>query len=320
MPVSFLFPSGSIDSLDPCRFLDQHDHPQYDRKLERKRGEEEEDQRERKTERSPSLIYIGVQMVLESARLLLSLSAPRRAKLRRIINDHLSSGLMTTGDASSLAGKLVWGSSTVFGRLGRAMVNPIFRRSTATDPHVNINSTLRDALAWWDHLLEHWDEGRCRVISTSGSSSPSARPLLLYPDASLFGVGYILIDPVQGRAWWGMAEYTGDCGDIAFIEGLALVSALENIPAGMLKDRQLIVFVDNSVLHGSVVRGSSGLDILTPLVHRTWLLCARLRIHAWFERVCSKDNPADIPSRFSDPSAVLESIGLWVLRLPLVIG
>ena len=59
---------------------------------------------------------------------------------------------LTPGLSSKLAGKLSWGASHLFRRMGRAMLRPIFdqrsRRNGAVD------SELRRALEWWQHVLE----------------------------------------------------------------------------------------------------------------------------------------------------------------------
>ena len=63
-------------------------------------------------------------------------------------------------------------------------------------------------------------------------------------------------------------------------------------------DAHVVCFVDNNVTLGSLVRGSSHLHAMTPIVHAIWEGVAQStgRI-CWWERVDSASNGSDAPSR-----------------------
>ena len=64
-------------------------------------------------------------------------------------------------------------------------------------------------------------------------------------------------------------------------------------------DDHVLTFIDNNVTLGSVVRGSSHLRAMNPMIHTIWADASRStgRI-LWFEQVDSASNGSDAPSRW----------------------
>jgi hypothetical protein len=56
------------------------------------------------------------------------------------------------GVASKLAGKLAWGGSHLFKKLGRAMLRPIFDQKSKRNGHVS--DELLRSLVWWREILQ----------------------------------------------------------------------------------------------------------------------------------------------------------------------
>ena len=57
------------------------------------------------------------------------------------------------------------------------------------------------------------------------------------------------------------------------------------------------IFIDNEVAGVALVRGTSD-DVLARMIAGCfWRICIECNITPWIERVCSKNNPADEPSR-----------------------
>jgi hypothetical protein len=64
-----------------------------------------------------------------------------------------------------------------------------------------------------------------------------------------------------------------------------------------LKDRDLILFIDNDPAREALIRGSSVSPTSSEYVHWCRMLCAGLAISPWYARVASPSNIADAPSR-----------------------
>ena len=80
---------------------------------------------------------LGVEVAPEPKRL---------EKLRRIIQDTLSSGTLSPELASRLAGKMNFVQSTAFGRVGAAALRPVYARTHANTGSDDLNTGLEAAL------------------------------------------------------------------------------------------------------------------------------------------------------------------------------
>ena len=58
-----------------------------------------------------------------------------------------------------------------------------------------------------------------------------------------------------------------------------------------------LFFIDNDAATSALIRGTSDDETARLLIDIFWRTCTRSRITPWIERVCSKNNPADEPSR-----------------------
>ena len=64
-----------------------------------------------------------------------------------------------------------------------------------------------------------------------------------------------------------------------------------------LQNRAFILFIDNDSAASNLVKGYSSKTDSTAIVGTFWLQVADLRCHVYIDRVESKSNPADGPSR-----------------------
>ena len=64
-----------------------------------------------------------------------------------------------------------------------------------------------------------------------------------------------------------------------------------------IQNRSLILFIDNDSAAASLVKGYSPKVDSGAIVGEFWLLAAQLRVHVYIDRVESKSNLADGPSR-----------------------
>ena len=72
-----------------------------------------------------------------------------------------------------------------------------------------------------------------------------------------------------------------------------------------LSNRRVILFVDNNSARGGVVKGRSNSPTMDDLVKAFFSVEVHLPSFWWIERVPSKSNPADEPSRFEGEAAAL---------------
>ena len=104
---------------------------------------------------------------------------PDREKIQKWlhqIDSSLQTNRMCAGQASKLAGRLMWASHFTFKRLGRAFLYPIFLQQRAR--RSNVGRELRLSLRWWRDALA---TGGCEVRDWVPSDSP---PLHMICDAA----------------------------------------------------------------------------------------------------------------------------------------
>eukprot|EP00973_Karenia_brevis_P064035 8898884-Karenia_brevis.AAC.1 len=91
------------------------------------------------------------------------------------IESILSTKRLTAGAASKLAGRLCWGCSHMFNRIGRAALRPIFDQTTRFDARMSLE--LLESLRWWRAIL------KSRISETKVWQLPVGGVVHLFCDA-----------------------------------------------------------------------------------------------------------------------------------------
>ena len=104
-----------------------------------------------KLEFGRKLCILGVDVALAATGVTMRPSPDKVQKWQWSISKAIETKHLSRGDASKLAGRLAWGGSHLFRKIGRAMLRPIFdqterRRGT-------VAAELLRALAWWSEVL-----------------------------------------------------------------------------------------------------------------------------------------------------------------------
>ena len=124
---------------------------------------------ERKLQLSLSPVILGVTFNLEQ--LVLEIKEQRKQELLETIDSVLESGLLDPGLAGKLKGKLMFGASQLWGKVGRAFFRPLSERQYMKDLHgdrMEINPAIVRSLIYWKKLVQH---GPPREISLRAEKS-----------------------------------------------------------------------------------------------------------------------------------------------------
>ena len=252
-----------------------------------------------KCEQGRKLVYLGLQVeVLESCVVRVSLSENRKAKLKHLLQEHLTSGHLTPSAAQTLAGKLSWACGALFGRVGRSYIASVFSRAYARGSNTKIGDELKESLEWWLEALQ-----RLEWVRDLAPFQKFAK-FIIYTDASEVGLGAVKIDTKTNKAVWFSVPIAPDQtspvqkSNIAALEAAAVLIADETLGE---EDSQAVLFIDNNTCLGSLVKGRSRDPLVAPIANRFWIGQAKKRANTWLERVASADNIADAPSRRAVP-------------------
>lgn len=249
--------------------------------------------KEAKTSLGCSSKFLGVHITFSRLQITINLGFDRIDKLFKILRRALESNSLLPEEASSLAGKLSFcTSSAMYGRLGRGFLWSIYRRAESTSSDYSLDGRLSRSLLWWKHLLQSRPQAFNRTIPYY---EELAQPTVIYADAAvedtLIGRGVADINERTLRSF--VCSSPGQT-NIAFEEAAAILDALSVTPA---TNTTAILFTDSTPAQGCVVKGYSPHPRLNSLASSIWLVAARKKLRLWLERVPSALNIADGPSR-----------------------
>ena len=192
-----------------------------------------------------------------------------------------------------LCGRLSFASSHLWGRGPRIFMRALFA-------HCHSNTTLvsnrtRASLVWWSSFLE---KPLCRIFKTSSTRIDG----IIYSDASLSALGCTVV-----HRYGTCTSYHSDVpmGFLATLRGENEIYILELLAtlfaANILRDTlcvgNYIHFCDNNAALSSLLKGYSPSYKATCIIGKYWERVATSNVSVWIERVRSKWNKADDPSR-----------------------
>ena len=210
---------------------------------------------------------------------------------------------LSSGEAASLSGKLVFSISATFGRIGRSKIRPVIKR--AYSGVVRLTRNLRCCLLWWLRYLRQYQP---RQLPSSLNDMPL---IVSYSDGEggTAGVGVAawaswLEHPVAAfskvptdiRSMWASMANTEGYRDIFLVEAVGPLLLLVAFPR-LMRNALWLHFIDNTSAEASLISGSSALEAADHIAGLTWELCGTRRLYPYFDRVESSANPVDGLSR-----------------------
>ena len=212
-----------------------------------------------KLECGASLCILGVDIMLSFRGFHCKPAAAKVGQWICIIEEALGKERLPPGLASKLAGKLSWGVSKLFKRLGRAMLRPLFDQRSRRDG--SLSPELRRALGWWLKVL------RLGLAELRRWEDAPQAPMHGFCDASGSPphLGAVLFD---GSEWWWthmeppahiLASFRRRADNqIMALELLAISLALGTF-ADILRGGKVVIHSDNT---GSEVGRHAGFPVL----------------------------------------------------------
>ena len=220
----------------------------------------------------------------------------------------LETGVLQLREAAQLTGRLQFVASQLFGRVGNIALWHLRRFSSRCAKASLVDGALRVALIHWRDNLLHGHAREVKLIKAE-------KPIVLLTDGCCegegseveAGLGAVLVDPVNDLAecfgCWLSKPYV----DLMrrMIGGDQIVCQAELIPAWasrvlwapVLKGRRVLHFVDNDAARHGLVRGYSPSVASAAILGEVWAMGLENGSLSYFDRVASKSNLADGPSR-----------------------
>ena len=228
----------------------------------------------------PEFIYLGLQLILPSSinRCDLRLQVPeaRRLKLLRMCHAFLQSECLTTGDASSMRGRLYFYAAWF--QEARAYLAELAARQYSPHGITKLTRELRAAFEYFIRMLQ-MDQFRAGIrpahiflnrerawLYTDGAKKEAGwRPGYPYAFKGIGGIAFPSIHATP--LWYGeQIDPTLHAFDhIAAIEMFAVLRALR-LFGEALRGKALFMFIDNTPAVGCLLRRSSSVSERPPRV------------------------------------------------------
>ena len=237
--------------------------------------------------------------------ILLKNTLKRRDEVICALEEVLANGSIDGPTLEKLRGRAQFASGQLFGRLARQALHALSDRPTK-------DLRLSQRFRWGARLLiSLLRDGHPRTVTRDLSENR-----IVFVDASFepsgkSGVGGICYD-AQGRvlSWFGaevppsflkvlQSCFGAERATVIFeLEALAVAVALE-LFANLLSRRNIVMYTDNSGVHGAFVKCWSENEVGSALAFLAAKREFDLQAFFYYDRVPSPSNPADAPSRFA---------------------
>ena len=265
----------------------------------------------------PILGVIFSSAALASERILNIAAKPSRlANLRIILDRVLETQELTPAQAGSIVGKFGFLCSTLFGKIGRCCTGAFRHRQYSSSTYRGLTPQLVASIHLMKRFLQQSPSRELRLQHKS--------PVLLYTDASDVPgrtpqrlMGAVLYDPIDGSLLYSSWAVTPSLVD-RWVPKKSYMGQLELLAAPFafstwqdrLTNRSVLLYIDNDSAAASLVKGYSPKGDSAEIVGEFWILVASMRSHVYIDRVESKSNIADGPSR-NDYSLLKYLKGTW---------
>lgn len=256
---------------------------------------------------SPTIL--GVTYDLHNFVLLIK--AERKSELVDEIDSILKCGLLDPGSAGKLKGKLMFGASQLWGKIGRAFLRVISERQYARFPGADsfkLDSALVESLKQWKTLIaagpprpiDLQAKKRADVVVFTDSFTPDPREQDSRPDR----IGAVMFDrrlasPVQFTAIVPQRlkqERLDRKTQIVPMEMLAPIVSLTTF-GDRVQCADLTLLSDSEAVEGALLKGYSSKSDVCRLVSVFWDLVLECKARVFIDRISTDANPADWPSR-----------------------
>ena len=262
-----------------------------------------------KSEAGPDVTFLGLRgsfpCLKNNFELSVRLGESKRSSWISLIDQFLKSRTISHQELEKLIGRFSFSQTILFGKFARAQLRPLYRKLHSKFYSGKLAPHELDNLSWWRSLL-------AVMAPRSLAPRPKLVPWIAYTDAATSSsmLCALLFDtsapvPTIHRSWTARPNTTWDylfrnTARILGLELLAILAFIEDF-APKHPNSCVWIYVDNNNALAAIVRGDSPTDIVAIMVARLWETLTKHNVHAWFSRVRSKLNPADLPTRGKNP-------------------
>ena len=256
-------------------------------------------------------VTLDVGEVLDRGRAVVDNSEKRKQRVVDQIAAILRSGTLSSAEAEQLCGRLGFAASQLFARIGSAAIWHLRRKADLHEGPAPLAGPLATSLEEWAKAVVS-QAPRTIFLEPRGQVVVCCSDGFLDGEGSTLraGVGAIIADRETGtfEAFGVMLPQTvlrklctaaGTERVIAEVELLAVMAAKKFWRAhlGKWAGRRVAFYVDNEGARYGLIKGYSPNRLCASLLSACWRCDADSMAASWYERVPTRSNCADGPSR-----------------------
>ena len=237
----------------------------------------------------------------------LTLLPEKAAKWAASINEFIREGFISHAALESLIGRLGFAQSAIFGKFARAMLKPLYAKLYAPRYSPALTPALIRNLLWWGATLKNLSPRKI----TFNRSKPD---WVIYTDAA-FEEGKAgarlasILFRVPAKPSTLKAELVFSSqpseSEVKFFESTSTIFGLELSAIVLtiyrsratLRNKAVVIYTDNNAALAALINGDSSSRAAYTLIATFWFIAATYNMSVWFERVETKRNIADLPTR-----------------------
>ena len=260
-----------------------------------------------KTEWGESLTLLGLRGDFPKPEnlmtLAISLPEDKKSKWTERILDILREDHVTHPELESVIGRLSFSQTSIFGRVGRVMLSPLYTKLHSPFYTGALTECERNSLLWWSVALPTFEPRRCHK---KGSVADS----IVYTDAATKTsiIAFVELDPVDFRTSRTLKRVAATRVPpkwISLFDSTSLIYGLETAavlaffmdPDVASSGPNITIYIDNNNTLEALIQNVAKPPVITAMVQLIWHRIRTNGLNVWFERVPSKRNIADIPTK-----------------------
>ena len=231
-----------------------------------------------------------------------------------IVRNVLSAGRISHKDLKSLTGKISFSQTPIFGRFGRVVVQPLYRKQYAAYYQPLLSDHGRIALSWWVGALSKQDRraaSRHKAFSDVIIYTDAATSTMIMASIVIFRLDFLVSQRIAHcRGIRASADWVHLFSESSLIYGLELTALVLTVadPRIPLNNLCITCYVDNDNTLSALIKADCFRTVIAVSTRLFWAICSVRGMTPWLERVGSPVNISDIPARGAESPFETDSV------------
>ena len=235
----------------------------------------------------------------------ISLTDEKREARAALLRDYMRKGAIAHQELEKPIGRMSFSQTLLFGKFVRTQLRPLYQKLYRKVYNARLSEADLGVFGWWGRAIRSFSPTICRpcaqpcdwLVYTDAATTPPRLCALRFRGGTRTP-NLVACSSMDAPSVW-LYHFRETC--LIFGLGLlALVDFLEDEADG-LDGCSIWFYMGSNNSLSAMTRGDSNTASIAILVSRDSESIQRFQINAWFSRVPSKLNPADLPTRGKRP-------------------